>query len=113
MSAIHIAALRESAVAERRVAMTPETAKKFIALGASVSVETGAGHGASIADAAYAEAGAAVADRETVLRAANVVLAVQGPSPPRSRVSAPAPGWSAISIPLRIAAGSRLMPSLA
>jgi H+-translocating NAD(P) transhydrogenase subunit alpha len=81
MSAIHIAALRESAVAERRVAMTPETAKKFIALGASVSVETGAGHGASIADAAYAEAGAAVADRETVLRAANVVLAVQGPAP--------------------------------
>jgi H+-translocating NAD(P) transhydrogenase subunit alpha len=81
MSAIHIAALRESAVAERRVAMTPETARKFIALGASVAVETGAGHGASIADAAYAEAGAAVADRETVLRAANVVLAVQGPAP--------------------------------
>jgi H+-translocating NAD(P) transhydrogenase subunit alpha len=80
MSAIHIAALRESAVAERRVAMTPETVKKFIALGASVSVETGAGHGASVADDAYAEAGAAVADRESVLRAANVVLAVQGPA---------------------------------
>jgi NAD(P) transhydrogenase subunit alpha len=53
--------------------------KKFIALGADVAIEAGAGLGASIADADYAAAGATVADRRAVLAAAGVVLAVQGP----------------------------------
>ena len=46
-----IAVLKEAEAGERRVAATPETVKKFIALGASVAVEAGAGEGASIADA--------------------------------------------------------------
>ena len=56
-----------SAEGERRVAATPETVKKFIALGASVAVESGAGLTASIADADYAAAGASVADRAATL----------------------------------------------
>ena len=44
-----IAVLKEQAAGETRVALTPETAKKFIALGAEVSVEAGAGETAAIA----------------------------------------------------------------
>ena len=43
-----LAVLREAAPGERRVAASPETARKFIALGATVSVETGAGLSASV-----------------------------------------------------------------
>ena len=74
-----IAVLRETAEGERRVAATPETVKKFIALGATVAVEAGAGATASIADADYAAAGATVADRAATLSGAEIVLGVQGP----------------------------------
>ena len=76
-----IAVLRETADGETRVAATPETAKKFIALGAEVAVESGAGARASIADQAYADAGATVGDRAATLGGADIVLAVQGPEP--------------------------------
>lgn len=75
-----IAVIRELAPGERRVAATPETVKKFIALGASVSVEAGAGVSASIADADYAAAGASVGDRAATLKDADIVLSVQGPA---------------------------------
>ncbi|HEX8055490.1 MAG TPA: Re/Si-specific NAD(P)(+) transhydrogenase subunit alpha [Novosphingobium sp.] len=78
---MHIAVLRESAAAERRVAATPETVKKFIALGATVSVEAGAGESAAIADAAYVEAGATLVDRAGALREAEIILSIQGPAP--------------------------------
>jgi NAD(P) transhydrogenase subunit alpha len=74
-----IAVLKESADGERRVAATPETAKKFIALGAEVRVETGAGAAASISDADYEAAGALVGERPAVVAGAEAVLAVQGP----------------------------------
>ena len=76
-----IAVLREGAPGERRVAATPETVKKFVALGAEVAVEAGAGLSASIADADYAAAGASVADRAATLAGAGIVLGVQGPDP--------------------------------
>ena len=75
-----IAVLRETAEGERRVAATPETVKKFLALGATVAVEAGAGAGASVADADYAAAGATVADRAATLAGADIVLGVQGPA---------------------------------
>ena len=74
-----LAILRETADAERRVAATPETVKKFIALGAEVAVEAGAGLTASIADSDYEGAGATVGPREAALAGADAVLAVQGP----------------------------------
>jgi H+-translocating NAD(P) transhydrogenase subunit alpha len=76
-----IAILKEQAAGERRVAGTPETVKKFIALGASVAVEAGAGLAASIADDAYAAAGASVGDRAATLAGAEILLGVQGPDP--------------------------------
>jgi H+-translocating NAD(P) transhydrogenase subunit alpha len=75
-----IAVLRETAGAEHRVAATPETAKKYIALGAEVAVESGAGAGAFISDAAYAEAGATVASRAETIAGADLIIAVQAPA---------------------------------
>lgn len=76
-----IAVLREGANGEMRVAATPETIRKYIALGADVAVETGAGAGASIADADYAAAGATVGTRAETVKGANIVLGVQGADP--------------------------------
>ena len=74
-----IAVLREELDGERRVAATPETCKKFAALGATLAVEAGAGETASIADADYAAAGATVASRADIIAGADILLAVQGP----------------------------------
>ena len=76
-----IAVLKEQAEGERRVSATPETVKKFIALGATLAVEQGAGADASIADADYMAAGATVGPREAVLAGADAVFGVQGPDP--------------------------------
>ena len=42
-NSVEIAVLRERAGGETRVSATPETVKKLITLGATVTVETGAG----------------------------------------------------------------------
>jgi NAD(P) transhydrogenase subunit alpha len=76
-----IAVLRETAVGERRVAASPETVKKFIALGADVAIEAGAGTTASVSDAAYTAAGATVTDRASALSGAGIILSVQGADP--------------------------------
>ncbi|HYJ29904.1 MAG TPA: NAD(P) transhydrogenase subunit alpha [Allosphingosinicella sp.] len=73
-----LAILAETAEGERRVAATAETVKKFIALGASVAVEAGAGLSASIADADYETAGATLGARAGTLAGADIVLGVQG-----------------------------------
>nr|MDP9415897.1 Re/Si-specific NAD(P)(+) transhydrogenase subunit alpha [Pseudomonadota bacterium] len=77
------AVLKEQAEGERRVAATPETIKKFIALGADLAVESGAGASASITDDDYVASGATVGARAEVLRDADAVLGVQGPDPAR------------------------------
>jgi len=77
-----IGVARETAPGERRVALTPETCGKFIALGVEVRVQRGLGEGASFADDAYAEAGAElVEDAATALSQAGLVLCVQPPAP--------------------------------
>jgi len=78
---VKIAVLKESEEGERRVAASAETAKKFIALGATVAVEAGAGEGASIADADYQAAGASAGSRAAALDGADIILVVQGPEP--------------------------------
>jgi len=63
-----------------RVAVTPDTARKFIALGAEVAIEAGAGLGASYTDQAYAAAGAKVVpDEAAAIGDADIVLKVQRP----------------------------------
>lgn len=80
---ITIAALTETADGERRVAITPETAKKYAARGLRVLLERGAGMRAGFPDSAYADA--QFADADAVARQADVVLCVQ--SPDTSRVA--------------------------
>ena len=76
-----IAVLKESAAGETRCAAIPETVKKFIALGASVAVEQGAGVAASITDEEFAAAGAEIGPRAKVLKGATIILCVSGPDP--------------------------------
>jgi len=75
-----IAVLKEAA-GETRCAATPETVKKFAALGADLAVEKGAGAGASIADSDFEAAGAKVGARKDVLKGAAVILCVNSPDP--------------------------------
>ena len=75
-----IAIPRERRAGERRVAASPETVKKLVALGQTLVVETGAGAGASIPDAEFAAAGATIApDEAACLADADVVFKVQRP----------------------------------
>jgi NAD(P) transhydrogenase subunit alpha len=69
----------ESDASEPRVAATPETVKKMIALGAEVAIEPGAGVKSGILDADYTGAGATVA--KGAVAGADIVLTVQRPSP--------------------------------
>ncbi len=80
MVPMKIAVLKERRPFEKRVAATPETVKKMIALGYDVAVETGAGEAASFLDDQYQAAGAEVAaSPEEALRGAQIVLKVQRP----------------------------------
>jgi H+-translocating NAD(P) transhydrogenase subunit alpha len=78
---VKIAVLKESALGETRVAASAETVKKFIALGASVAVEKGAGVAASIPDTDYVAAGAMLGTAAAALKGADIILGVQGPDP--------------------------------
>ena len=75
-----IAVLKEPA-GETRCAAIPETVKKFIALGADVAIEAGAGEAASIPDSDFEAAGAKLGSRADALKGAGVILAVNGPDP--------------------------------
>mgnify|MGYP000668979480 FL=1 len=66
---------------ESRVAATPETVKKLVALGYEVLVEKGAGAKAAFPDSAYKEAGAKVSSAASAWKA-NIVLKVDAPTDP-------------------------------
>lgn len=75
-----ISVLKERRPGETRVAATPETVKKLIGLGHTVTVEGGAGTVAGFLDAAFTEAGASIAG--TAAEAANgadIVFKVRRP----------------------------------
>jgi len=79
---MRLAVLKERRAAETRVSAVPETVKKLIALGLTVTVEAGAGLAAAIEDADYAAAGAEIApDAAAALAGAGIVFAVQMPEP--------------------------------
>jgi NAD(P) transhydrogenase subunit alpha len=94
---VAIAVTRERREGETRCAVTPETVKKLIALGATVSVEAGTGLGSSLPDADYAEAGASVKpDLSAALAGADILLKVRGPT--ASEISALKPGAVVVSL---------------
>ena len=94
-SAVQVAIACETAPGERRVAATPETCKKLIALGAQVRVQRGAGQPASFVDDAYVQAGAEVVEGTMrCLMAPTCCCACSRPSLRRSARCARVPRWS-------------------
>ena len=79
---MRLAVLKERRAYETRVAATPETVKRLIGLGLTVAIEAGAGAEAAIPDREFAAAGAVVAaDAAEALAGAQIVFAVQMPTP--------------------------------
>jgi NAD(P) transhydrogenase subunit alpha len=77
---MRIAVPAETAANEERVAATPETVKKLVALGAEIVVQAGAGLGSGLLDADYEKAGAQIAaDAAATVKGADAVLAVRRP----------------------------------
>jgi len=75
-----IGVARETAPGERRVALVPEALGKLTAAGLEILVEVGAGLGALIPDAAFANAGARIVPTDDLYREADAILRVQKPS---------------------------------
>jgi len=76
---VTIAVTSESAD-EPRVAVSPDTVKKFTGLGAKVRVESGAGLRSRFSDEAYRAAGAETVGRAEALAGADILLKVRRPS---------------------------------
>jgi proton-translocating NAD(P)+ transhydrogenase subunit alpha len=91
---INISILKESKDGEKRVAMVPSVAARLGRLGATLSLQSGAGEAATFVDRAYANA-TIVADPVQLVSNADIVLAVQPPS--LSVVQAMKPGSALIS----------------
>ena len=76
-----IAVLAEHDKDETRVAASPETVKKMIAMGCEVHVQAGAGIKSHVSDDDFAEAGAKIAKTAgPLLKDADIVLSVRRPS---------------------------------
>ena len=75
-----VAVIAETDADEPRVAATPETVKKMVALGANVVVQAGAGVKSGVLDADYTAAGATIA--ADPINDANIVLQVRRPEGP-------------------------------
>ena len=69
----------ETTAGETRVAVTPETAKKIIAQGHQVLIQSGACVAASVTDAAFEAVGVQITDSAGAL-GAELVLKVRSPS---------------------------------
>jgi NAD(P) transhydrogenase subunit alpha len=108
---MRLAVLKERQAAETRVAATPDTVKKLIALGLTVAVEAGAGATASISDSDFAAAGAEIApDAASALSGAGVVFTVQTPA---AEQRALIPRGALLVCIANAFANSDLVPSLA
>ena len=75
---------KESRSGETRVAASPDTVKKMVALGFSVHVEKGAGSGSRIPDESFKTAGATIATAKSA-GTADVVLKVLRPTPAEAK----------------------------
>lgn len=79
---MQITVLKETEPDESRVALVPESVKKLVSMKAQVTVESGAGTESGANDADYEAAGASVSkDRAALIKTAEVLLAVNRPSP--------------------------------
>jgi len=75
---VKIAVLKETRPNERRIAMVPAVADKLVKLGAQIQIQSGAGNAVKLPDSAFKNA-SFVDDALTLVRDADIVLAVQPP----------------------------------
>ena len=77
---MRLAIPRETHPGENRAAVTPDTVKKLVRLGADIAIESGAGAGAGFPDEAFTTEGATVeSDRDALLGGADMVLRLRKP----------------------------------
>ena len=76
---MHIGVPKETWPGELRTALVPQNAKKLVAAGFTITMESGAGNAAGFLDDEFKEAGVNIADRATAL-GADIVLRVRKPS---------------------------------
>lgn len=77
---MQLAVPKELYPGENRVAMTPDTAKKLVRLGATIQIETGMGVGSGFQDSQYSEVGAEiVTDRAALISSADMLLRLRKP----------------------------------
>ncbi len=77
-----ISVLKERRAGETRVAATPETVKKLVGLGHTVTIESGAGTVAGFPDSAFTDAGATIAaGPAAAATGADIVFKVRRPEP--------------------------------
>lgn len=85
---MQIGVIKERRPEELRVAATPDTIKKFVAMGLTVNIEKGAGLASAIPDNAYKEAGANVLSKASkILQTADVVIKVGKPIGPNENIN--------------------------
>src|SRR5580693_5442499 len=75
------AVVKETSPGEHRVALVPEAISRLRPAGIDVLVESGAGDGAWLSDAAYADAGASIVSAAEIYQTADVILTVTRPRP--------------------------------
>lgn len=92
---MRIAVLKESAAGETRVAATPETVKKIVGLGHTITVQTGAGAAASYPDELYKSAGAEIAG-DGAIGTSDLIVKVRRPTD--SEIAAIKPGSGFVSL---------------
>src|SRR6185437_16489675 len=93
--AVALLGIKETAPGERRVALTPETARKLGALGITVWYQPGAGQAAGFTDAAYDDAGARAFDAARWAEI-DILLCVQ--APPAEVLAQLKPGASVVGL---------------
>jgi NAD(P) transhydrogenase subunit alpha len=76
---VNIGVLKESRTGENRVAVNPAIAGSWVKENHKVWVESGAGHGSSYTDEQYSAAGVLVADRNTVMQEAALLIQINVP----------------------------------
>ena len=77
---LSIAIPKEIVDGELRVAASIDTVKKLVAMGAKISIESGAGTGANVADTLFKEAGAKICNSAAdTLKGADIILKVAPP----------------------------------
>ncbi|HEX7240172.1 MAG TPA: NAD(P) transhydrogenase subunit alpha [Longimicrobiaceae bacterium] len=105
-----VALLKDTHDGETRVALVPDSVAKLARAGVSVRVESGAGLGARIPDAAYEGAGAALApDAAAACQGADVVVRVRCPTPAEAELLPPGCTLAALLGP---APAEALLPAL-